>query len=94
MISTEAFVDDFSKVLIPIAIRGSESIVLTNLVLDLINETDSNMTARSIENLMFFIDRCIQTHNEAQFKKVQKALVILFDFIDNQGLIGEHGDQD
>lgn len=59
VISTEAYVQDFSKVLVAFAFRGLESLQLTNMVLDLIMESDQPLSARGIENLLFFVDRSV-----------------------------------
>ena len=59
-ISVTAFIDDYSKVLVSFGIRGVSSKQLDDLTFKLINEHSDHMSSRSIENLMFYIDRSIK----------------------------------
>lgn len=66
--------DDFSKVLVAFGIRSIQSNELTDLVLNLVLEKDSMFTPRSIENIMFFIDRCVTPSTEDSYQQTQAAL--------------------
>jgi hypothetical protein len=86
-LSVEAFTDDFCKCLVSFGIRGSKSQELTDLVCELIMETRNSLSPRSVENLLFFIDRCCNPISQKQIEKLENCVISLFETINETKLL-------
>lgn len=86
-ISVESFLDDFTKCLVSFALRGVPSKELLESILEIISMHAEQMSPKSIENLLFYIDRCANPTSEASFTKLQIAIDILFDMIVKKHLV-------
>jgi len=60
-VSVSAFIDDYSKCLISFGIRGVGSQKLMKQTCALYHENLKDVNPRSLENFLFFIDRCART---------------------------------
>ena len=64
VINKPSYIDDFMSCLVSFGIRGLASKKLQKTVLELVGNNQEHMINRSIENFMFFLDRCHQPKPE------------------------------